>query len=126
MSGEYHKPDRVIIDDPALHNLDLEAFGIVTAVPAQPAASNPLSIDDLRRAIELVERTYQPPIPARIEVDYLALFALRRAVPAAESPPDPIARLTGLPIVVKGDLPLGGWRAIDTAGNVMREGTVTP
>jgi hypothetical protein len=98
--GEYHKPDAVIIDDPALRKLDLEAFGI---------------------------RRYEP-VPSMVECHTTALAAFRAGIPPVERIPwsGVVAVPLGIPIVVDPSLPTGAWRVLDRDGNVLHEGTVRP
>jgi len=81
----------------------------------------------------LAARIPDPPPIQRLEAGPAALERILAAVPKADGPPDPLAALTGIPVVKVGDpppdsvgpLPPDGWRLIGRDGLVLSEGRLT-
>lgn len=104
--------------------------GIITApLAAPPREDGRTMLDDIRDLSQrIMQDPYDQPLPARIEVDNVALAALRTLAVERTRPPwagvigDPF----GIPIHINPDLPRGGWRVIDSDANVLNEGTVVP
>jgi hypothetical protein len=65
-----------------------------------------------------------PPPIRRLEVGPGVVDGLRTHVPAPLTLPDPVALLTGIPIVETKGLEPGAWRLLDGDDRVIREGVL--
>ena len=77
----------------------------------------------------LADMAAQPPRPVRLDASRDVIAALLVwALPAEETtryvPLDGLGALTGITVVADDELPVGAWRLMDSAGNVMDEGTI--
>jgi hypothetical protein len=83
-------------------------------------------VDLFGEMLRLVAELDPGPVASRLECGPLAWLVLRASVERYERPerswePPPV---WGVPVVVRDDMPIGGWRMLDQHGEVMGSGDV--
>ncbi len=97
-----------------------------SVLPVAPTSGSSI-FDQLQEHMRLLEP--RPPVASRLEVGAAVLDVLRATIPPAEPAPwgpSPMARLTGVPIVQNDELGPAGWRLLDSAGEILKSGTLGP